>query len=93
MKTMSLTLFGSIALALGLIGLIIPIIPGVLFLLVAALCFGVLSRPVRGHLERNGRMRRLFGRLDAGRHLGLPTRMKLAFWAVLEAANPGSRKL
>ena len=91
MKTMSLTLVGIIALALGLIGLVVPIIPGVLFLLVAALCFGVLSRPVRSRLERNGRMKRLFGRLDAGRHLGVPTRMKLAFWAVLEAANPGSR--
>ncbi len=91
MKTLSLAIFGTAALALGLVGLIIPIIPGVLFLFVAALCYGLLFRPVRGHLERNGRMKRLFGRLDAGSHLNLLARVKLAFWAVLEAANPGNR--
>ena len=77
---------------LGIIGLVIPVLPGVIFLLLAAVCIASLSHRAKRQFERHPRLHRFFQRLDAGRGLDLTSRTKLAFWASLEAANPKQEK-
>lgn len=89
---MLLALAGSTFLLLGIAGLALPFLPGFLFLLFAAICFASLSPALRRHMDRHPRMARFFHRVDAGAHLDLPSRIKLAFWASLEAVNPQRTK-
>jgi uncharacterized membrane protein YbaN (DUF454 family) len=70
---------------LSVIGLAVPILPGIVFLLLAALCFATLSLRVHGFLSRHPRFARFFRRVEQGRGLGLTNRIKLTFWASLEA--------
>lgn len=88
MKTILLSLAGSLFLVLGVAGLLLPFMPGVLFLLVAALCFASASPALHNFLSRHPRLQQFFHRIDAGAGLDLKSRFKLAFWAGLEAANP-----
>ena len=92
MKTIFIALLGSVSLVLGGIGLMLPFLPGFLFLLVAAACFASLSPLVRNQLDRHPRIRRFFHRLDAGAGLHPVSRMKLAFWAALETITPARFK-
>ena len=91
MKTILILAAGSISLTLGLMGLLLPFMPGFLFLLIAAACFASLSPRTRAGLERHPRLQRFFGRLDAAAHLGVSARAKLAFWAALETIAPSRR--
>ncbi len=89
-KLIGIAIGGSLLL-LGLIGLIIPVLPGVLFILLAALVFAAVSPRLRRRLSRNPRFRRLFKRMDHSDNLPFGARCKLAFWATLEALNPPRR--
>ncbi len=91
MKSIAILVTGVLTASIGVLGLLIPVIPGVLFLLIAALCFATLSPGLRQKMQRNPRLKRLLLRLDAGHGLQLTTRCKLMFWAILEAANPRTR--
>lgn len=77
----------------GVIGLLIPVIPGVLFLLAALVCLGLVFPSLRQHLEQQPRLKRFFLRLDKTRYLGLAARCKLLFWALLEMVTPGRRRI
>ena len=88
MKTIFIALLGSFSLVLGGVGLMLPFLPGFLFLLVAAACFASLSPQVRNQLDRHPRISRFFRRLDAGADLHAFARMKLVFWAALETITP-----
>jgi len=92
LKTLFLFVAGMVFLALGLFGLVVPLIPGFLFLLVAAACFAAAFPRFRASMNRNPRMRRFFHRLDAGADLHPLTRVRLAFWASLEAASPRQKR-
>lgn len=92
MKHLLLITIGSIAVVIGVIGLVIPLIPGFLFLIVAALCFATLFPALRNRLQRNPRMHRLFQRLDKTQHLSVANRVKLTFWAIIESVAPDKRR-
>lgn len=91
MKFVILLFAGCGFFALGLLGLVLPIFPGFIFLLAAAACFASLSPKLREKLSKHPRLRRFFNRLESGAHLHWGTRIKLAFWASLEAVNPKQR--
>lgn len=91
MKSLIVITAGIGATLLGLLGLLIPVIPGILFLLVAAICFASVSPEVRQQLQRFPRFRRLMTRVDSGRGMQLMMRCRLVFWALLEAVNPRTR--
>lgn len=77
--------------ALGLIGLLVPILPGVLFLAVAALCFSAVSPRFQARLNRHPAWRGWQLRWRQGRGLPLLRRLKLAFWLTAEAAMKALR--
>ena len=87
MKNFLLVSIGVLCIGLGLLGLVVPIIPGVIFLALAVVIFAGLSPRLRARLTANPRFRRLFARIDAGAHLHPFDRIKLTRWACLEAVT------
>lgn len=85
LKKIILAIVGVGLLGLGIVGLALPFLPGIIFLLLAALCFAALSRKVHDFLSRHPRIARFFHRVEQGHALDLLTRLKLIFWAGLEA--------
>ena len=73
-------------LALGLVGLLIPILPGVLFLVAAAVCISAASPRVRRQLDANPQVRRWRRHWEAGEGLSLLKRSQLAFWLSADTA-------
>ena len=91
LKTVLFGIAGVAFLLLGLVGLVLPILPGFLFLFAAAACFAFASPRAKQSFGKHPRMSRFLNRVDAGTHLDLTSRIKLAFWASLEAINPQRR--
>jgi len=92
-----LLLVAGLALAvLGLIGLVLPVLPGLLFLAAAAFCLSLASQRLRhridGHLAGNRRLQRARRRWEAGRSLPVWQRLRLGFWLTLAALLPASRR-
>jgi uncharacterized membrane protein YbaN (DUF454 family) len=71
---------------LGLIGLIIPILPGFLFLILAVVCVSALSPRFERRLARHPAWRGWRLRWRESRGLPLHRRVQLAFWLSAEAA-------
>ena len=87
-KTFLKALLGTLFLALGLLGLLLPFLPGFLFFLLAIACFASLSPALNRRLHRQPRVSRFLRRLEAGEELDPLSRIKLTFWAGLEAIKP-----
>ncbi len=85
-RTVLLAGLGAVLVLLGLIGLVLPLMPGVVFLLAAGCCFAALSPGIRTHLERYPAWRGFNRRWHASRGLPLLRRTQLAFWLAAEAA-------
>ncbi|MGE0623324.1 MAG: DUF454 family protein [Pseudomonadales bacterium] len=81
-----LSLLGVSLALLGLVGLVVPLMPGVVFLALAACCFAALSPRFQARLERHPGWRGFNRRWTASRHLPVLHRAKLAFWLSAEAA-------
>ena len=90
MKRVILIAAGIALLILAAIGFVLPFLPGILFLLLGVICFAFVSPRLKRRLQANPRLRRLFTRLDGSRGMHMMDRLRLTFWAVLEAANPKS---
>ena len=93
LQNIGLILIAGACLLLGLIGLIIPIIPGVVFLFIAAGLLAQLSPTVRHNLDRHPRMSRFFRRLDSSSAMGLYDQCKMTFFASLEAITRPTKRL
>ncbi|MEM9620383.1 MAG: DUF454 family protein [Pseudomonadota bacterium] len=91
MNTLFTAVLATCFLFLGLLGLLLPVLPGFLFIIVAVALYAMMVPPARRALSRQPRLRRLFERLDHANNLDLLSRCKLAFWASLEAASPQNK--
>lgn len=82
-------------LVLGLIGLLVPVLPGVLLLAAAAGCFSLASRRFRVRLEhrlqRHPRYRLALRQWRAARGLSFGQRLRLGFWLTLGSLLPAGR--
>ena len=90
-KRAILMCLGALLMVLGLIGLVIPILPGVLFLVLAAVCFSATSPKFQARLERHPAWRGWRRRWRESRGLPLIRRIQLAFWLTAEAASNAIR--
>ncbi len=70
---------------LGLIGLLIPVLPGFLFLILAMVCVSALSPRFERKLARHPAWRGWRLRWRESRGLPLYQRVQLAFWLSAEA--------
>ncbi len=66
---------GVIALMLAVLGIIVPIFPGLPFAIVAALCFAAVSRRLRGRLARVPRLRRPLHQWERAQEASLRTQV------------------
>jgi uncharacterized membrane protein YbaN (DUF454 family) len=98
LRNVMLTVAGACLAVLGLIGLVLPVVPGLLLLAGAALCLSAVSPRLRDSLARIGRhprlrrLRQLQWRWRAGRHLPPTRRIALGFWLALSAMLPADRR-
>lgn len=88
LKGLCLVLVGFFVL-LGVIGLVLPIIPGILFLFLAALLLAKVSSRFNRILNRNKDMRYWRRRWDTSSSLPLIQRVKLSFWVAARAVVNG----
>lgn len=72
---------GILALAIGIVGLLIPIIPGVLFLILAAFCLSAPFPKVRAKFNRHPVARRLAHRWQRTAGLGWVDRFRMLIWS------------
>ena len=72
-------------LVLGLIGLVIPVIPGILFLLLAAVCVSSASPRIAEKFQRNRHWRRYQRHWKHSEGMTLFQRSRLAFWLTARA--------
>jgi uncharacterized membrane protein YbaN (DUF454 family) len=84
-RTVFLSALGVLLVLLGVIGLVVPLMPGVVFLAAAGCCFAALSPRFQARLERHPAWRGFSRRWQASRHLPALRRAKLAFWLSAEA--------
>lgn len=84
-KRALLMLLGSTFVLLGLVGLVIPILPGFVFLALAAVCFSALSPRFQRRLDRHPAWRGWRLRWRQSRGLPLLRRLQLGFWMTAEA--------
>lgn len=87
-KGACLVLVGLLTLV-GLAGLILPIIPGILFLFLAALLLAKVSSRFESLLHRNANMRAWRRRWNTSNSLPLLQRVKLSFLLVARAVVNG----
>jgi uncharacterized membrane protein YbaN (DUF454 family) len=87
-KGVCLVLVGLLTL-LGIAGLILPIIPGILFLFLAALLLAKVSSRFDALLHKNESMRTWWRRWDTSNALPLLQRVKLSFLLVARAVVNG----
>lgn len=83
-------------LLLGLVGLVLPVLPGVLLLAAAAGCFSLASNRFRRTLElrlaRHPRYRAALRRWQAARGLSPWRRAQLGFWLTAASLLPAGRR-
>jgi hypothetical protein len=92
LRKLLLTMAGLALAVLGVIGLVLPLMPGVILLVGAAACWSLASRRFRMRLEqrlhRHPRGRLALRRWRAGSGLPAWRRLKLAFWLTLGSLLP-----
>jgi uncharacterized membrane protein YbaN (DUF454 family) len=79
-------IIGVACLMLGVIGLVIPIIPGVLFLMAALYLLSRGSRRIKKLTEQSPRVLLMRQRIDQFGEINVTDRVKLAGWMTMDAA-------
>lgn len=95
-RKLLLLLCGAALTVLGLVGLVLPVLPGVLLLAAAIGCFCLASRRIHRHVHRHldssPRYRRALRRWQAGSALNPWQRLRLGFWLTLASVMPTERR-
>ena len=91
-KRILYTLGAVISLAIGVTGLIIPVIPGVLFVVIAVVLFASASRRFRNRLHGSPRTSPYLVRWEASGSLPLGERTRLAGLLIYAAAADTLRR-
>jgi uncharacterized membrane protein YbaN (DUF454 family) len=86
-------LIGGVCLALGVIGLIIPIIPGVLFLMAAVYLLSRGSGKIKRFTDRDPRILQMQQRMEQFGEVNVADRFRLAGWMALDAAVKSVRAI
>ena len=92
LSTSTKVLYGLLAVVcvvIGLVGLLVPIIPGVLFLLGALYLVGRISTRVQRWSDRQPRLQRMHARLEGMCYVGVMDRMKVVGLTGLEVVMRG----
>ena len=96
LRKLFLLLAGVVLMLLGLVGLVLPLMPGVLLLVGAAVCFSLVSPRFRGNMESrlssHPRYRRALRRWRRSQGLAPWPRLQLAFWLTLRSLLPEPRR-
>lgn len=91
-KRVLLYVLAALFAVIGMVGLLVPVIPGILFLLLAAVCVSLASDRVHEKFSSNRHYRRWRRRWDASHGLSTVNRAKLAFWLTVDATVGASRQ-
>ncbi|PCJ23060.1 MAG: hypothetical protein COA96_12730 [SAR86 cluster bacterium] len=70
---------------IGLVGLVLPIIPGFLFLFFAAILLARVSSRFKDFLHSNSNTKAWLKRWQSTKALSLPQRIKLSFWVAAKS--------
>ena len=84
---------GAACIALGLLGLMLPIIPGILFLALAVIVLSRISRRVDRWRREMPLMVRVQARIDALGRLTWSDRARACFWMALGGVIEGTRSI
>jgi uncharacterized membrane protein YbaN (DUF454 family) len=82
-------ILAAVCVLIGLVGLLVPIIPGVLFLLGALYLVGRISVRVQQWSDAQSGLQRMYARLEGMRHVGIADSLKVARLTCLEVAVRG----
>ncbi len=82
---------GVICLMLGVIGLIIPIIPGILFLMAAIYLLSQGSARIRHFVRANPRFEQMHQRMDRMSEVDFASRMRVTGWMAVDATVSGAQ--
>ena len=80
-------------LAIGVVGLILPIIPGILFLFLAVYLCTRLSRRVRNYAQNHPWFNRNARQMDAAEHLSILEKSRLVLLMLARATVTGVQSL
>lgn len=76
---------GVLCLMLGVIGLVIPIIPGILFLMAALYLLNRGSRRIKKFTQKNPRVLLMQQRMNQFGEINIADRVRLAGWMAMDA--------
>lgn len=77
---------GTVLVLLGLVGLVLPLLPGVPLLIAAGLCFAAVSPRVAARLNRHPAWSGLHSRWHSSRGMPALQRLRLGFWLAADAS-------
>ena len=93
LKRLLLICLGTFFLVTGIIGLFIPVLPGILLLIAAAACFSSVSPPFNRWLRQNRRVQHWQSRWQSSTELPLLKRIQLVFWLSAESIVDPSKRV
>jgi uncharacterized membrane protein YbaN (DUF454 family) len=79
-KRLAYTTVAGLFIILGIVGLVIPVIPGIVFLVLAAVILARVSRRVDGWVKKNPVTRDTQSRMNTIGRLDWGDRLRVAFW-------------